>query len=130
MALKHLVLSEMVGLTGAWLGTHRPLLQAIPEVAAWLPKLDEVHARVVKAQPVSTSEMDAKVAGISGQQEALDARHDDLVRATSHALEAEQYLCRASDPPRLERAALCERARSTLLPKGLSFLNTLYVAEA
>jgi len=130
MALKHLELSEMVGLSATWVGAQRTLLQAIPQTAAWLPQLDEIHARVVKAQPVSFSEQEAEVAKIAGQQVVLDDRHDDLIRGTSLGLELEQVLCRASDPPRLERAALCERARNTLLPRGLLIVNALYVAEA
>lgn len=130
MALKHLELSEMVGLTGAWVGAQRTLLQAIPQTAAWLPQLDETHARAVKAQPVSFTEQEAEVAKIVGQQAVLDDRHDDLIRGTSLGLELEQVLCRASNPPRLERAAQCQRALSVLLPRGLLIVNALYVAEA
>ena len=130
MAMKHLELGEMAGLSAAWVGAQRPLLQAIPQAAAWLPQLDEAHARVVKAQPISTSELDAEIAVIVAKELVVDLRHDDLIRCSSHILEAEQCLCRASDPPRLERAALCERALSTLLPRGLLIINALYVAEA
>lgn len=130
MAMKHLEPSEMAGLTAAWVGAHRPLLQGIPQVASWLPQLDEAHARVVKAQPTSTTELDAEIAGIVAQELVIDLRHDDLVRYTSLVLEAEQCLCRASEPARLERAALCERALATLLPRGLLIINALYVAEA
>lgn len=130
MALKHLELSEMVGLTAGWVGAQRPLLQAIPQVAAWMPRLDEAHLRAVEARPISTVELDAQIADLSAQQAVLDHRHDDLIRYTSYCLEAEPYRCRASDPPDLERAALCERARRALLPGGLNVVNTLYIAES
>jgi hypothetical protein len=130
MALKHLELSEMVGLSATWVGAQRTLLQSIPQTAAWLPQLDEVHARVVKAQPVSFTEQQAEIAKIVEQQAALDHRHDDLIRVTSLGLELEEVFCRASVPPRLDRAALCQRARSVLLPRGLHIVNALYVAEA
>lgn len=130
MALKHLEYSEMVGLTAAWVGSQRPLLQAIPQTAAWLSQLDEVHARIEKAQPVSFAKLHAEIAKIVGQQAFIDDRHDDLIRGTSLGLEAEQALCRASNPPRLERAAQCEEALSTLFPKGLTIIRALYVSEA
>jgi hypothetical protein len=130
MALKHLELSEMVGLTATWVGPQRPLLEAIPQLAIWLPRLDEIHARVMKAQPVSFADQEEEIAKIAAHQAALDDRHDDLLRGTSLGLELEQVLCRASDPPRLERAAQCQRALNMLLPRGLLIVNALYVAEA
>jgi hypothetical protein len=130
MALKHLELSEMAGLTASWVGAQRPLLEAIPQAVAWLPALDEVHQRVVKAQPASTSELDQELGAIAAQELVVDLRHDDLVRFTSWMLQAEQCRCRAAEQPEVERAALCERALAALLPNGLLIVNALYVAEA
>jgi hypothetical protein len=130
MALKHLELSEMAGLTAAWVGAHRPLLQGIQQVAPWLAQLDAVHARVVKAQPTRTTELDQELAALVEQQNRLDDLHDDLVRATALGLEAEQFFCRGMTPAQPERAVLCERALAMLLPQGLTIVNALYIAEA
>jgi hypothetical protein len=130
MGLKHLELTEMAGLTRPWVGPQRSLLQAIPQVAPWLPALDAAHAHVVEAQPATDTEMANEVAAIVAEEQVVDVRHDNLARFVSLMIEADQCRCRAAQPPLVERDALCAQALKQLLPDGLLIVNALFVAEA
>lgn len=124
MALNRLSIAEMVKHSGDLVqagSPERAAIEAIPEAAALLPQLQRAHEGLIAAQPPNDSE----IAEITEELGLLDATHDDLLRAIDGRLASELEL--AGDEA--ARDALT-RARTVLLPDGLSIVQRSYTEQA
>ena len=129
--LKHLNAHEMIGLSGPWVGDakRRTLFLSIPEIAPLHPKLVEIHAELVAAEPPSGAVSPAMQA-LLDEEKAVDDVHDPLARAVAAGLEADRAHALAAEPPDLARAKQAEAVTAELFPDGMSIVNAAYVAES
>ena len=125
MALRRLSTDEMIALSIPWVdraSDERRLLEAIPEVAPLLPRLDAAHAGLVVAQPPPD---DTRLRELTVEAAGVDARHDALVRGLHDVLSGFANL--AGHPTTAQRiSALRER----LLPEGIAAADKPYREEA
>ncbi len=125
MALKRLTTAEMVQISGPWTTNGSPArktIQAVPETAGVLPRIDVAHKQLHAVRP---REDDPRVGAIVAEAAEIDARHDALVRGTDRMLEGAALL--AGDSP---RAREIEATRAVLTPDGLALVSTSYRNEA
>lgn len=131
MALNHMTLAEMVGVTLPWVtpGKQRSLFLSVPEIAGLMPVVEQAHAGVLGAQP-NLAGMSPEVRAILEEEEVVDIRHDCLARGGNWILEGHRQICLGSNPPDAERAALCARVLRKLFPQGLKIVTASFVAES
>lgn len=129
--LKHLSLAEMAALGLAWVekGARRDTFLSIPEIAPHHPSFIDAHTAILAVQPADRT-MSPELRKVTDEGNALDIRHDRLLRAGSLGLELGRTLALAADPPDTGRAAMCDRVLQKLYPDGLSAMNTSWLAEA
>jgi len=124
MRLNRMTVPEMIGITQTWLLPGDPALAILKkqaEVAALLPHVQAAHEALLQRQQPDS----AREAQLGRELEALDARHDDLVRGLDCLCQA---LALLSDDDELRKT--WERIHHLLLPTGLGVVNLSYGAEA
>lgn len=129
--LKHLNIDEMVGISAPWANdaTRMELFLSIPEVAALHPKIVQVHAELLSAQP-ATAEVSPTLQKIIDAATAADAVHDPLARAVSSGIESDRNHSLAAETPDPVRAKQAEEVQAKLFPNGMSIINASLLAES
>lgn len=130
--LKHLNVHEMVGLIAPWGNDakRKVLFLSIPEIAALHPKVIQLHAELLGAQPAAAPVSPAQQKIIDEATAVDTRRHDPLARAVAAGIEADRANCLAQDPPDLARAKLAEEIQAKLFPGGMSIVNESLLAES
>ena len=124
MALKRMTSGEMIHITQTWVDAkhrHHQLLGAVAEVAVLLSHLEKAHKALLTFQPT----VDPSAAARARTIEALDAQHDDLVRAIFALFQVQMYL--AQQPSERES---WQRVRDAVFPDGLVAVTRSYSDEA
>ena len=104
----------------------RKVLEAHAKTRALVPDIEEAHQAILAALESSgTATLDAQVAQLRAEGDALDLRHDRKYRGTYKLLDA---LAELADEPDTATALLALRDR--LHPKGLAQVNTTWADEA
>ncbi|MEO7594418.1 MAG: hypothetical protein ABI134_24610 [Byssovorax sp.] len=129
--LKHLNIHEMVGIVAPWANDAKRKAQflSIPEIAALHPKITQIHAELLSAQPAS-AEVSTALQKIIDSATAVDTVHDPLARAVWSGIEADRNLSLAASPPDPERARQAEEVQAKLFPGGMSIINASLLAES
>ena len=126
MALKRLTAEEMVDISRGWTEENseaRGIIESCEVTASLLPLLEDSHNTLTDLVESDTS--DVRLKDISVEQEALDARHDDLIRGGHMMLTAIAYLLGMGG-----RGAALLELRDHLIPDGLTSVSKSYRAEA
>lgn len=124
MALKRMTSGEMIHTTQTWVDAkhrHHQLLVSVAEVAVLMSHLEKAHKTLLTVQPTA----DPSAAGRARTIEALDAQHDDLVRAIYALFQVQMYL--TQQPSERE---LWQRLRDAVFPEGLVVVTRSYSDEA
>lgn len=129
--LKHLNIHEMVGIVAPWVNdaARKKLFLSIPEVAAFHPKVVEIHGDLLSAQPAA-ADVSPALQKIIDAGIAADAVHDPLARAVSSCIEADRSHSLAAETPDLARAKQAEEVQAKLFPTGMSIINASLLAES
>jgi hypothetical protein len=129
--LKHLNIDEMVGITAPWVNDakRKALFLSIPEVAALQPKIADIHAELLAAQP-STAPVSAELQKIIDAEDVADAVHDPLARAVSSGIEADRHHSLVGEPPDPARGSLAQEVQAKFFPNGMSIVNASFLAES
>lgn len=125
VALKYMSVEEMVGATAPLVSPDHPDRQALerePQLIGLLPALDRSHRQLLDTQQIALTP--ERLAEIQDQQDGLDFRHDDVIRAVWHCILAVLFM--SSDDEVKEQMS---ELRETLLPDGLSAVNKSYREE-
>jgi len=118
----------MISISTDWVGPQKAVFLAIPEIAPHFARLEVVHHALVVARDGSSA--DANLADLDAQAEALDGRHDHLVRAFYYLLIAARYFELGSESGDEAKAEAIIRASQALLPTQLRAVQASYQAEA
>ncbi len=117
MALKNLTSAEMIEISKPWTAPKEhtnKLLAKIAEVKGLIAPLKRAHETLLKAQQPSKNPNAAKLAEVSARGDALDTRHDAVVRGIYNTLTAVADLA-----PTPADAAPYLDTRDSLVPVGL-----------
>jgi hypothetical protein len=121
------VLSELLPLTGAWVGDQRGIFLSIQEIAGLMPQVEEKHQAGLRVQEVTAAaELSAELTQALLQTDIL---HDRAIRAVYFGLTANIEDLRSLEPPRDEEANQLEQLRDRLLPDRLDFVQRSYPEE-
>lgn len=120
----------MLALSADWLGAKRAVVGKSPELAALLPRLEEAHQALQRAQKATPAAESEEALRLSSQAQALDGRHDHSVRALYFAVSAALSYRLAGEAPDAEEVARLEALRDMILPDGLATTQASYEAEA
>jgi hypothetical protein len=127
--IRDLHIGEMLSVSAEWLSAEKSgIFLAIPEISPLISRVAAVHCALIDASESEASE--APLRALADQADALDSRHDHLVRALHYLLLASQYFHLGSDFPDEGRTAEIERANSALFPNDLRATLASYQAEA
>lgn len=129
--LKHLNIDEMVALIAPWKNDakRKAVFAGIPEIAAFHPKIADLHTELLGAKP-ATATVSPALQKIIDAATAADALHDPLARAVSSGVEADRDQCLAAEPPDVERAKKAGEVQSKLFPGGMTIVNASLLAES
>jgi len=129
-ALRYLEAPEMIALSTDWLGPRRSALSAAPELAALLPRLEEAHHALLRAQKAAPAAPDGQTQRLEAEARSLDERHDHAVRALYYAASAAHSYLLSSEDPDPEAVGRLEALLDMILPEGLATTQATYEAEA
>lgn len=93
---------------------YRPLLEAEPLLAPFIPEFAAVAAALKKAGEDVDADLEVKKEGVKGTQSSLEAKHDRVIRQLVLTLEGHAY---SEDKDRVQAAA---RLSELLVPDGRS----------
>jgi hypothetical protein len=129
--LKHLNIDEMVALIAPWKNDakRKAVFLAIPEIAAFHPKIVDLQTELLGAQPANTAVSPA-LRKLIDAEAAADALHDPLARAVLSGIVADRDQCLAAEPPDPERARKAEEVQWKLFPGGMTIVNASLLAES
>jgi hypothetical protein len=129
--LKHLNIYEMVGIVAPWANdvARKGLFLSIPEIAAFHPKVVEIHGDLLSAQP-AVAEVSPALQKIIDAGIAADAVHDPLARSVSSGIESDKCQSLAAETPDLARAKQADDVQIKLFPNGMSIINASFLAES
>ncbi len=113
----------MIELSGAWLGTNRALLEAMPHVAPLLPDLQQAHDALVAA--VTAAADDGGVGELTDQITECDTLYRRLARGILGLLTAVSDL--ADDAADKQRFGAL---KTVMFPRGASIVTKSYLDEA
>src|SRR5262245_11698732 len=86
IALNYLESSEMLAITGGWLGEYRPILESLDKTKPFVSDVEKVHHALIQVRP--KERVDARIAAIQAEQRFVDNLHDHALRALYYAHEA------------------------------------------
>jgi hypothetical protein len=127
-SVRDLQIGEMINVSDHWLGPQKTKFLSIAEIAPLYGRVEAVHVALVAARDGDAG--DTALRALGDKAEALDFRHDHLMRALHYLLLAGQHFQLGKDPADKERAADIERAQDTLYPNQLQGVLASYQAEA
>lgn len=128
--LRSLHATSMLSLSTDWLGTKRALISQSPELAALLPRLEEAHLALQRAQEANRSAENGDAARLTQQTQALDDRHDHAVRALYFAVSAALSFRLSEENADENEVSRLEALRDMILPDGLATTQASYETEA
>src|SRR5690606_2540142 len=124
MSLKKLSSKEMVQHGGNLLDPNeepRKIIDRLETGPGMVAMIHRANERLIEAQPPSGSEIEALTNAIA----ALDARHDELVRALDARFESEYYATKDQ-----ELRGKIARTRKATFPTGRAIIQATHVEEA
>ncbi len=125
MPLRRLTANEMIQLSNPWVNRHsddHQRLQAIPEIAALLPYLEDAHQRLVSALPAYLPD---PLKQLSLEASRVDLLHDSLARGIYTAMSG--FIMLSTDQ---ELIGQVKHLLKVIFPEGLSIIQRPYREEA
>ncbi|MDI1436769.1 hypothetical protein [Polyangium sorediatum] len=126
--LHELTIGEMITITEQWTGAGHPGFVAIPELAPFLPRVQEDHDALLGARAGSSAEVPLR--SLSEQADTLDTRHDHLQRALHLGMRSAREALLGQVPPNIALADAIDVALEKLQPRGLDIVKASYESEA
>jgi hypothetical protein len=127
-SVRDLQIGEMINISTAWIGPQKTTFLAIPQIAPHFARVEAVHQALIDARDGASA--DATLSDLNAQAEALDDRHDHLMRCFYYLLIAARSFELGHEAGKNAKAEAIARASQALLPQQLRAIQASYQAEA
>jgi hypothetical protein len=123
-------ITEMPGLTGAWVNEQRQAFLAIPEIKNLMPAVEAAHHDVVAVRASGKLDTSSELGDVVEEESTVHGLLAHTVRCVYHGTAAAAEWELGQPHPDADRAAQILEARDLLFPDGLHTVRAGYAVES